>query len=510
MTGTPLRRLAAAAALAWACGLAGCAYWNGMYNTKKFAGRAERSERAGRMSEAADRWRQVVQHADTLLSRHPRSRWADDAELLKGRALVALAAWPEAVEALESARLRVGTEEQLRQAQYWLGVANAGRRAYRQALANFDSALASRERDLRQAVRLARGRTLLVMGRPAEALRDFEAVALPAAQFERARTALALGLPRLAAAYADTAAGVEDVPMEGWPQFLDSLGRQGGAAAASGVVDRLLRRGDLSSGARARLLLADGNRWEAEGADSMALTRWGAAARAAPDSAEARAAETRALRHALRGPAAAQRLPVITQRLGEIAGAGGQPAEEAREVLRLLAVVELATHPEAPSDAGAFLGAEWLRDSLGAHLLAAERFAALAEGFPESPWAPKSLAAAIAAGHPAADSLLVVLRDRYGDSPYAQGAMGLASDPFLYAALEDSLSRALEANALAPTVREDDAGVQLDDEAEEALRARRIRESTGRAAVAATPLRAPAPPPVAPPRPPALPRDPQP
>ena len=435
--------MAALAGLVWASGPTGCAYYNGMYNTRRYAGRAERSERAGRTSEAADRWRQVVVHADTLLARHPRSRWADDAELLKGRALVALRAWAQAVTVLESAAGRAGTEEQRRQAQYWLALAHAGRGAYGPALANFDSALASPGREQQQLVRLARGRTLLLMGRPADALRDFEAVSLPAARFERAQAALALGRPDAAAAYADSAVGAAGVKPEAWAALLDSIGRQGGAAEASRLVDRLAQRA-ISSGARARLLLADGDRWAAQGDDSAARVRWDAAARAAPDSAEARAAEGRELRMALRGPDAAQRLATARVRLGAISSGGGEPAREARDVLRVLELVDSVAQTGGQSDARAFQAAAWLRDSLSAPALAADRFAAMASEWPTSPWAPKALVAAIAAGHPAADSLRQVLRERYGASPYASGVTGEEPDAALYAALEDSLRTALE------------------------------------------------------------------
>ncbi|MDO8665703.1 MAG: hypothetical protein Q7J79_03770, partial [Gemmatimonadales bacterium] len=68
--------------------------------------------------------------------------------------------------------------------------------------------------------------------------------------------------------------------------------------------------------------------------------------------------------------------------------------------------------------------------------------------FPDSPWTPKGLVAAIAAGHPDADALRALLGTRYAESPYAVAASG--GDDERYAALEDSLQRALE---LAPAVR---------------------------------------------------------
>ena len=68
--------------------LTGCVYYNGVYNAKHFAKQAEHSERLGRTSEAADRWRIAAIHAESVVTRHPRSRWADDAMLIRAKALV--------------------------------------------------------------------------------------------------------------------------------------------------------------------------------------------------------------------------------------------------------------------------------------------------------------------------------------------------------------------------------------------------------------------------------------
>ncbi len=486
--------------------LCGCAYYNGMYNTRRFARNAERSERAGRTSEAADRWRQVVLHADTLLARHPESRWADDAELLKGRALVALGAWPAASVALERVKGRAGTEDQLREAQYWLGVASAGRRDYATALANFDSALASPRRDHRDAVRLARGRTLLAMGRPAEALRDFDAVSGGAVRFDRAVAALALGRPGPAAAHADSAVGVRGVTPERWLAFVDTLGRRGGTLEADALVDRLLVAGALPAAARARLLLADGDRLAAAGLDSLALERWAATAEMAPESDEARVATARALRHALRGPGAADREGDVRARLAALAEAGGEGGREARELLRLLRAADSLAAGAVAADALAFRAAEWLRDSIPSSPLAARGFADMAERWPASPWAPKAIVAAIAAGHPAADSLQRVLHDRYADSPYTQVAAGIPGEPEAFAAMEDSLAAALE-GAVATAAEGDAAAAAAAVSDDDRITAQRTGNQGRQRPTAAPP---PAPVRAAPVRAPTLPRNPEP
>src|SRR6185436_5162730 len=76
---------------------------------------------------------------------------------------------------------------------------------------------------------------------------------------------------------------------------------------------------------------------------------------------------------------------------------------------------------------------------------AADAFAEMPARFPDSPWTPKGILAAIALGHPAADSLRQLLLTRYADNPYSRAAAGAADAPERFAALEDSLRVALAA-----------------------------------------------------------------
>ena len=76
-----MRRALLAAALL----LAGCAY-NGMYHARQLSRDAERAERDGRTIDANAFWGQVTVKAETLLSRHPDSKYATEAKFLLGRA----------------------------------------------------------------------------------------------------------------------------------------------------------------------------------------------------------------------------------------------------------------------------------------------------------------------------------------------------------------------------------------------------------------------------------------
>src|SRR5262249_17767656 len=95
VTGT--RGIARLGLLAAAVLLGGCAYYNGMYNTSRMAKSARKAERDGRAFEAQGYWGQVVTKADSLVVRHPQSKYADQATVLRGLALARLNQCPEAV-----------------------------------------------------------------------------------------------------------------------------------------------------------------------------------------------------------------------------------------------------------------------------------------------------------------------------------------------------------------------------------------------------------------------------
>jgi tetratricopeptide (TPR) repeat protein len=419
-----------------------CAYYNGMYNANRYVKQAERSERLGRPGEASDRWRLAAIHAESVTVRHPHSRWADDAMLVRGRALVHLESWNSAVVVLEDAVRTAPPGEQRLEAQLNLGRANLAIHRYPDALRALDSAALSGVASRRAAARLYRGRTWMAMGRLVEALDDFRASETLDARYERVAAALAVNDSSAVAAFADEL--VAQPFIEGlWLRLLDGMGHAGAAERAGALVDRLVARRDVSPGAQARLLLADGDRRAAEGDAVRAAARYRDAARAVPDSGEARFAAVRLARMELRTAGDSAGVENARQRLERIVILGGAPGSEAEDAVRLLRRSDsLAAAATAP-DAFWFLRAELLRDSLGAAVLAAATFAEMTDRFPDSPWTPKGLLAAIIMGHPASDSLRAVLTARYPQSPYTRIATGSGDDPLRYAALEDSLRQVL-------------------------------------------------------------------
>ncbi len=426
-----------------ACVFSGCAYYNAMYNANRWTEQAVRSERAGRTGEARDRWARAAMHAESVLARHPRSRWADDAMLARGRALLHLGQPADAAAQLERAARATDDPDRRDEAHLLLGRANLVLRRYSQAESSLTLAVLARRDGVRDEARWMLGRAYLALGRPDDALRELVETRHPGAALDRLRTALLLRDTVLArAAVGDLAAAPFDE--RAWAPVLDSLASAGLRDAAGQVVEDVLRRDDdVSSGARARLLLGDGARLVAAGRAGDGRARYQQVLDIAPDSIEARTAAVRlsAMRAAAAG--SAEEVASLADPLLRIVARGGEPAREAQDLLALVVQLDSLGRAEATPDAAWFLRAELARDSLHAPALAARLFADVGARYPGSPWAPKALLAAIVGGHSAADSLESVLRARYAESPYVLAAYGPREDSAGFAALEDSLRAVL-------------------------------------------------------------------
>src|SRR5687768_18434017 len=80
--------------------LGGCVYYNGMYNANRLAGSARKAEREGRTLEANNLWGQVATKAESVVARHPTSKYAEEAIVLRGVALARLGQCEQALGAL--------------------------------------------------------------------------------------------------------------------------------------------------------------------------------------------------------------------------------------------------------------------------------------------------------------------------------------------------------------------------------------------------------------------------
>jgi predicted negative regulator of RcsB-dependent stress response len=441
--------------LAWG-GAAACAYYNGMWSAEHLAGEARRLERQDRTAEARSYWAQAAVKAESVVARHPKSRWADAALVLQGEALAWSGACQHAAAPLAQADTRV-RDEALRErarlviAQCALEAGDAA--AASRALGGRGAVTESRDAGRRSRAALLAGRAAALQGDAAAAAEWFRRSDAPGAAPARVRALLAAGRVAEARALADTvAAGREPFNEEAWAALLADLRGAAGPDTASETLDRMLARRRIPVGPRARLLLADGDALFAAGRPEAATARYGQVAAAAPDSAEGQLARLRAIRVQIAGAATAADLATVAERLQRLAAGGPARAGVADAEGRVLAAVvhRVLTRDELP-ESRRFRLAEVVRDSLAAPRLAAGLFLELARAAPGSLFAPKALVAAALAWPEGGrrDSILAVLDSAYRGSPYTGALHGALSPAF--AAAEDSLARALGL-ALGPAV----------------------------------------------------------
>jgi tetratricopeptide (TPR) repeat protein len=449
---TRLARGAAAMALAGAA--AGCVYFNGMYNANRYARQAASAERAGKTAEAHAAWQQAAEHAESLVVHHPKSGWAGKAQLVQGRALVHLEAYSDAAVALRDAVRRRLPREQHLEALLLLARAELFYRQYDSAAIALDSAVRSKVPQVRDEALLYRGRVWRALGNLDSASSVLRRSRHPVAAFDLAEVELRRGDTAAAGAVYDSLARAKGFVEARWRAALDSLAAAGAVGHASLLAERLAARRHMAPGTLARLWLDDASRRLAAGDTGGAVPELQHVVRLAGDSVEGRSADVTLVRVAIARATSDSELGSARTQLTALTSAGGGAGREAATLVQLLVRVEGLGNADSLPDAKWFERAEMLRDSLGASRLAATDFAAMATRFPDSPWTPKGLVAAIAAGYPAPDSLRDLLSRRYAESPYTVAAFGGAARAGALAMLEDSLRDVLAMRTPAEDRRE--------------------------------------------------------
>ncbi len=426
------------AGLAVAVVLGGCVYYNGMYNTKRLANSARKAERDGRAFEATNLWGQVVVRAETLVARHPDSKYVDEALVLKGLALSRLRQCQVAVAPLGHVSLLPEDAEVATEASLALGRCQLELGDPALAEIMFARVAESDDSVLRHEARLLRGRALRLSGRPGEAIASLHGVADPRAGTERLLALAAVHRRDDALALADSLLAARDTSVK-WDTMAVALGRDD-PSIASGLVDRLVAQPEMNPQIRAMMLLDDGLRLEGvDSARSLARLRQAAAQEGAGDFPErARYALTR--QHLTRTASVAELRTVVAelqQRASARSGMAPEAAQLRDQVTRVLVAVDSAEQGAPQGDLRLFLAAEAARDSLGAPRLAASLFRTLVETMPDSPYAPKALLAGKSLDPVWGESVAPLLEERYAFSPYV--AMLRGEEPYGYQELEDSL-----------------------------------------------------------------------
>ena len=156
--------------------LSGCAYYNAMYNARRLSDDAVKAESEGRNFDASTIWGQVTVKAETVIARHPDSKYAPEAYALMGRAHARLGNCTRARPALESAlaskldsALALDTELRLAGCYADLGL-------HQDAILRFERLVAIGDSGLQRAARAGLIRSLRVAGRTEDAVGIIEPV----------------------------------------------------------------------------------------------------------------------------------------------------------------------------------------------------------------------------------------------------------------------------------------------------------------------------------------------
>jgi hypothetical protein len=417
--------------------LGGCVYYNGMYNTKRLAGSARNAEREGRTFEATSLWGQVVTRADSLVVRHPDSKYVDEALMLKGTALARLGQCPGAVAPLSRVVEVRGSEDAVEDAYLALGHCQLELGDPGAAEIAVAHAIHSRRPERRRDARLVHARALRLTGRPAEAAAILDSLSGDRVADERLLALAAAGRREDANRLADSLTAKPDSGRV-WDSLVVAVGRAD-PLAASHIVDRLIARPGTAPPTQTRWLIEDGLRLQAVDT-TRAAARLAQAARVGAGTTAGSSAQVELVRRRLARAAAVADLvePVrILDSISEGSRLMGEAGQLHGVLQRIQEAADSSAARAATADLGLFLAAETARDTLAAPRLAGALFRQVADEWPDSPYAPKALLALGMVDPAWADSARALLTARYAASPYMAYVQGTPLPE--YQALEDSL-----------------------------------------------------------------------
>src|SRR4051812_34323441 len=150
-----------------------------MYNANRLANSARKAEHDGRTFEANNLWGQVATKADSVLVRHPKSKYAEQAELLRGVALARLGQCDQALGPLGRLTVTTRSSELVEDALLSTGRCQMASGNLAGGDAAFVQLLHSSNPDRRREARFQHARVLRTAGQYEEALRVLEGVYEP-------------------------------------------------------------------------------------------------------------------------------------------------------------------------------------------------------------------------------------------------------------------------------------------------------------------------------------------
>ena len=409
-----------------------CAYFNGIYNAREAAEKGEKLSRAGRSAEAESSFAVAAASAETVLARHPRSKWRSDALFLAGRGAALSGRCKHALGRLTEFLVEAPPEEARRPAAILaLGRCYVDMARYDESRTTLEPLLEHVDPSVSADAALWAARAAYAMGDGRAAERYLASAEPKVAQWELARAALAERDYARAESLLTLRAAAGDLSSDGMVavEALWSAGRSDAVLA--------LARQYESSGADAlavaRLHLRVTDLLIAAGEDSLAAAHARVARRRAADSVTRQEAEARLGLLAMHELASLVDVRNTLSRHRD-AGAGGTLWRRLQDNLLL---AELLARANDEHLASRFLAAEVARDSLRAPMLAHALFRQVAELAPGGPLAAKALLAAADVLPDSSAAYRTRILEQYPASTYAallgatsrmQGAEPPASD----------------------------------------------------------------------------------
>lgn len=439
--------------------VAGCVYFNSLYNANRLYDEGVAEIEAGRAGSGRSALGSAVEKAERIVERNPDSRWADDALRLIVRARILREEWPEAAEAARKLAGYAKTRQDSVEIAGFLGVAELNLGNAPQADSLLSIALAE-ESDEERRVQLLwyRARARADQGLIQAADDDFRRVtqARPtwvAPRIGRVRLLVDSGRLEEAALELSTLLSLafedrEEQDVITVVEYVAERSPETAVTALAGVDSSTFEPGN-----RANLIKLRGDLRLSLGDQSQARNDYWLAVSIAPASRSAAEAQLALVVLQLRNIGTIAEFDSLGAALEEVAQqGGGRRSFAVRDLSELFIKVEFwISH----GGLGYLLAAETARDDLYAPRLARTLYLQYADSMPDALWAPKAVLAALYLtnvdsarasdmGGPTAQELRRRLEEDYRDSPYVQALLGGEGGRFSYEDLELGLRRQLE------------------------------------------------------------------
>jgi hypothetical protein len=390
-----------------------CAYFNGVYNAKEADQQATRLLRGGRESEAAGSFAVAAAKAETVLVRHPKTRWRGEALYLAGRGFAYSNQCERATGRLTEFLALTGQPAERRdRATLALATCSYHKGKHTEALTLLDPLTRSRKRDIATQASLWAARSAIRLGNTGKAQRYLGAIDAGVAQWELAAASIAeQEYPRAESLLALRARSGDY--RDDLPAALKALWAAGRQDQVETIVSRYDRAGGAASEKAALHLMMADLEMQAR-RDSMARLHLLAVPRATSDTVARKEAASRLTALRVRELSS---LALVEDAIVKGAEVARGTALQTRLEDNLL-LVKILERRRDISGAALFLAAEVARDSLGSRGLAHALFKRIENEIPTALLAPKALLAAAELLPDSAPVYHQRIRTRYPTSPF--------------------------------------------------------------------------------------------